>query len=303
MNPVSNLAKTLTEGKLVLTTRLSFPPDVNVEDIRKKARLFKDYTAVIAGEENSTDLNISSLALAIIFKEEGIEPILQINSRDKNRIAIQKEILTAICLGVNNIFTLSGIHPYTDKNLGTKTVYDLEPINMVAVMKKIRDERKLPDGKDENLNADIFIGIEDNPLAEPINAMPLFLDKKIRAGADFILTYPIFDIQKFKNYVDKIKILCSLDEINLIATIYIANSIEDIDNLKKSYPGVSIPQSILDNIENIDISENSGIEIAFGISESLKKFNCVKGFNLLSNNNFDSMIELSKKILDSNKYS
>ena len=297
MNSVSNLAKAISDGKLVLTTQLSFTPDVKVGHIREKARLFKDFTAVFAGEENTTDMNISSLALAMILKEEGIEPVLQINSRDKNRIAIQKEIITASILGINNICALVGIHPASKKGLGSKAVYDLDPLNIVSSMKMLKDEGRLIDGEHINVQPNLFIGIEDNPQGEPFEAMPLFLEKKLNAGADFVLTQPIFNVDRFKEFLEKYKSKSSDYNLKLILTVYPLKSFEDIDNLKKHYPGINIPPSIQDPFKNASNPEQEGKKIAIGIINDLKNLDGVKGFNIIAPSREDIVLELAKTIL------
>ncbi|MFQ5835900.1 MAG: methylenetetrahydrofolate reductase C-terminal domain-containing protein, partial [bacterium] len=191
----SNLKIILDSGEFAVTGELGPPKGADAEVIKRKALYFKDYVDAVNITDNQTAIvRMSSIAAGIILTQMGVEPVIQMVCRDRNRLAIQSDILGAAALGIKNVLCLSGDHQKFGSHPQAKNVYDLDAIGLIQALKSMRDEKKFLGGDSLTVPPQLYIGAVENPYADPYEFRSIRLAKKIKAGCDFIQTQGVFDV-------------------------------------------------------------------------------------------------------------
>ncbi|GAI89800.1 unnamed protein product, partial [marine sediment metagenome] len=198
----SNLRRILDGGEFAVTGELGPPKGADAEIIKKKALYFKDSVDAVNITDNQTAIvRMSSIAAGVILSQMDIEPVIQMVCRDRNRLAIQSDILGAAALGIRNVLCLSGDHQKFGNHPQAKNVYDLDAIGLIQVLKSMRDEKKFLSGDSLTVSPQLYIGAVENPYADPYEFRVIRLAKKIEAGCDFIQTQGVFNVKKFRDWM------------------------------------------------------------------------------------------------------
>ena len=198
MKTESKLEKVLEAGHFAVTAELGPPKSADAEVVRKKAKTLKGYADAFNVTDGQTAVvRMSSWAACLLQKEEGLEPIVQMTCRDRNRIALQMDVLSVAALGINNLLCLSGDHMSFGNHPGAKGVYDIDSTQLVKIVKDMRDEKTFQCGEEMDVEPRLFIGAAANPCAAPFDLRPHRLAKKVAAGADFVQTQIVFNVRKF----------------------------------------------------------------------------------------------------------
>ncbi|MDR3113800.1 MAG: methylenetetrahydrofolate reductase [Endomicrobium sp.] len=245
----------LKSEKFLITAELFPPKGTDVSSFFKRAQALKGLDAVNVTDNQRASMRTGSLAMCRLLLEEGIEPVLQLACRDKNRIALQSELLSASVLGINNVLILSGDHPDAGEYKGAKAVYDLDTVQLIKTARLLETGFDLA-GKKLTGAPRFCIGAVANPSASPQELQALMFEKKVKAGAEFFQTQSVFDIEEYKNFYDKIKGL----NVPVIAGVTLIKSAKFMSFLKM-LPGVTIPQSVQDAINNAKDELSEGIKI------------------------------------------
>jgi len=242
----SNLQKSLDEGKFVVTAELGPPKGSDITIIEKKADLLRDKVDAVNVTDNQTAMvRMSSMAASAALVNMGIEPVMQMVTRDRNRIACQSDILGASALGVKNILCLSGDHQKFGNQPGSKNVFDIDSIQLASIFRRMRDEGKILDSEDElQGKPDLFIGAAVNPFAEPEEFRPMRFKKKVQAGVQFVQTQCIYDIDRFKEYMKKVRDLGIDKECYILAGVTPLKSGGMTRYMKNNVSGVIIPEAV-----------------------------------------------------------
>ena len=202
MKSGSNLEKVLTAGHFAFTGELGPPRGAHAEEVRKKAVYLKGRVDSVNITDNQTAMvRMASWAASLILIQEGLEPNYQMVCRDRNRLAMQADILGACALGIRNMLCLSGDHCQFGDHPTAKGVFDIDSMQLIATVKKMRDEGKFLSGADLDGKPQIFIGAAANPFADPFEWRVHRLAKKISAGVDFIQTQCIYNMAKFREFI------------------------------------------------------------------------------------------------------
>jgi methylenetetrahydrofolate reductase (NADPH) len=285
MKTESRLEKILASGALAVTSEVGPPRGALPEKVRQKASLIKDHVDAINVTDNQTAMvRMSSWAAGVIIKQMGLDPILQMVTRDRNRLAMQSDIIGAYSLGINTMMCLSGDHVKFGDHPMAKGVFDLDSIQLVQTVKKMRDEGKFQGGADINTPPKMFIGAAANPFADPFELRVMRLAKKIKAGADFIQTQCIFNLDKFEKYME---MMCDrgLDEqVHLLAGITPMKSAGMARYMKNKVPGMDVPDEVINRMAGVPKEEQpeEGIKIAIESIERLKQVKGVHGFHIMA---------------------
>src|SRR4030065_53680 len=195
MKTKSNIEKILESGGFVVTSECGPPRGADAEVIRKKGKLLQGVVDAVNVTDNQTSVvRMSSLSACLILKEMGFDPILQMVCRDRNRIAIQSDILGAAALGINNILCLSGDHQSFGDNPKAKNVYDIDSIQLIQTVRTLRDEGKFLGGDEQKGKPMLFIGAAENPFADPFEIRAARLGKKGKAGVEVLQTQCIYNL-------------------------------------------------------------------------------------------------------------
>lgn len=247
----STLEKILRAGKFAATAELGPPKNADAEVIRKKACILKGYCDGANITDNQTAIaRMSSIAAAAIAVQEGLEPIMQMTCRDRNRLAMQSDMLGAYALGVRNLLCLSGDHQQFGNHPMAKNVYDLDSMTLIQMVKGLRDDCKFQCGEEiKGVNPRFFIGAAENPFADPFEFRPYRLAKKAKAGADFIQTQLIYNIPKFKEFMKRVVDLGVHEHVYILAGIGPLKTAAAAKYMRDQVPGMDVPDEIVERME------------------------------------------------------
>ncbi len=281
----SNLEKLLRAGHFAVTAELGPPRGADRTVIEKKASLLKGY----ADAFNITDcqtafVRLSSIAGGTILTGLGLEPIIQMTCRDRNRIAIQSDLLGAAALGIKNLLCLTGDHQKFGDHPGAKGVYDIDSLQLLQIVKGMRDEKKFQSGEEMKVEPRFFIGAAENPFADPFTYRAFRLAKKIRAGADFIQTQIIFNVDKFSAWMETVRKLGLHKKVFILAGVAPIKSLGMAKYMKNHIPGMDIPDEIIKRMEKAkkESAKEVGINICLDIIEKLRKIEGVSGIHIMA---------------------
>jgi methylenetetrahydrofolate reductase (NADPH) len=286
MKSGSNLERVFAKGEFAITGELGPPKGSDVEEVKKKAAMLKGFVDAVNITDNQTAVvRMSSIAASKICLEEGLEPVMQMVCRDRNRIGIQSDILGAAAFGLKNLLCLSGDHQSFGNQGGGKNVYDIDSIQLISTVKRMRDDKKLIDSDDE-LEGDVpmFIGAAANPFAEPFDYRPYRLKKKVDAGVDFIQTQCIYDMEMFTEYMKKVVDMGLHEKCKIMAGITPLKSAGMTKYMANKVPGIIIPDSYIERMSGVPKEEaaEEGIKICIEQMHAMKEIEGVAGIHLMA---------------------
>ena len=282
MTHLSNLERVLSENKFAVTAEIGPPKGSDPNKIRQKGEIVKGFADAFNVTDNQTAVvRMSSMAGCCILLNMNLEPVMQIACRDRNRIALQSDVLGAAAIGVRNILFITGDHQSFGNHPSAKGVYDIDSVQLIQIVKNMRDNGVFQSG-DEILSGrpDVFIGAAANPFADPYELRVDRLEKKIRAGVDFIQTQSVFNVDKFKLWMDEV---CSrgLDKkVHVLAGITPLKSLKMTERMKFHVPGVDIPEEIYGRMKNAENPKDEGYAIALELIREIKKIKGVHGIHI-----------------------
>ena len=282
MNYKSNLEKVLSEGKIAVTAEIGPPKGSDPNKIKKKAKMLNGHADAFNITDNQTAVvRMSSMAGCCILLTMNMEPIMQMTCRDRNRIALQSDVLGASAIGIKNILCLTGDHQSLGNHPETKGVYDIDSIQLIQIIKNMRDNGVFQSG-DEILSGklDVFIGAAANPYADPFELRVDRLHKKIRAGADFIQTQSVYNIDKFNNWMDEVRSDGLDKKVHILVGITPLKSLKMAERMKFYVPGVDVPDAIYNRMKNAVDPKKEGYKIALETIRELKKVKGLHGIHI-----------------------
>lgn len=283
MKAESNLEKILEKGEFAVTAELGPPKSANAEEVRKKAQILKDYADAYNITDNQTAIvRMSSISAALIIKEIGLEPVIQIVCRDRNRIAIQSDILGASALGIKNVLCLSGDHQKFGNHPQAKNVFDIDSIQLINMLRKMRDEKKFLNNEEMNVEPRLYIGAAENPFADPFEFRVVRLAKKINAGTDFIQTQAVYDIDRFEKWMKMVRDRELDKKVHILAGIIPIKSAGMARYMRDSVPGVIVPDQIVERMKNASNGKEEGVKIAIEIIKQVREIEGVHGVHLMA---------------------
>ncbi len=285
MSGLSNLERVLRSGRFAVTAECGPPRGADGDMIRKKGEIIKDYVDAVNVTDNQTAVvRMSSLASSIILKDMGIEPVMQMVCRDRNRIAIQSDILGAAVLGIKNILCLSGDHQRFGDHKTAKNVFDLDSVQLINCLKTMRDKGRFLSGEEIKAKPIIFIGCVENPFADPFEIRAMRLAKKANAGAQFCQTQCVFNIKRFKEWMEIIRDMGIHENIGILAGVTPLRSYGMAIYMKNNVPGMDVPDEIIERLKAVpkEKASDEGINIALEIIEEMKNIKGVKGIHIMA---------------------
>ncbi len=283
MKSAGRLEKVLTAGEFAVTAELGPPQNANPEAIKKKS----GHCAGNVDGANITDnqtaiVRMSSIAAGAIALSCGVEPIIQMVCRDRNRLAMQSDILGAAALGIQNLLCLSGDHQTFGNHPDAKNVYDIDSMQLIALVKKMRDEKQFLCGDEiKEYEPKLFIGAVANPFADPFEFRVMRLAKKIDAGADFIQTQCIFDMKKFAEWMKMVVDEGLHEKTYILAGLTPVRSHRALKYMKNNVAGMSIPDELITRVESAKDPKEEGLNICIEMIEQIKGIEGVSGIHLM----------------------
>ncbi len=283
MKPFSNLHRMLKEGNFAVTAELGPPRGADAERVREKARFLKPFVdAANVTDNQSAVVYMSSLASSKIMLEEGLEPVFQITCRDRNRLALQSDLLGASALGIRNVLLLTGDHPCVGDHPEAKGVFDLDSQQLIDLARKMRDEGKLLNGKELTKSPEFFIGAAASPFNEPLHVHLLQMERKIKAGVEFFQTQIVYDLERFDRWMQEVVKRGFAERAFILAGVAPLKSVGMAKYMKNCVPGISIPESIMKRMEKAEDKKAEGIQICLEVIEGVRKIKGVSGIHIMA---------------------
>jgi methylenetetrahydrofolate reductase (NADPH) len=246
----SNLERVLRDGHFAVTGELGPPQSADGQIIREKAALLRGYCDAVNITDNQTAIvRMSSIGAGAILVDEGLEPVIQMTCRDRNRLAIQSELLGAYALGMRNLLCLTGDHQQFGNHPTAKNVFDIDSIQMLRMVADMRDEHIFQCGDTfKGPEPRFFIGAAAAPFADPLDFRPYRLAKKVKAGADFIQTQLVYDVEAFEAYMHKVRALGLHQQTYMLAGVGPLKSPGMARYMKNNVPGILVPDALIERM-------------------------------------------------------
>jgi len=279
---ISNLEKRLKAGQFVVCSEMGPPIGADPNFIRKKAEKLKGYVDGVNVTDNQTAIvRMSSIAAAKIAADEGLEMIIQVTARDRNRIGIQSDILGASSLGLRNVLCLTGDHQIFGMDEEAKNVFDMDSVELIKTINDMVNKGILLNGKEMEVPPKMFIGGAANPFADPFEMQMIKMQKKVNAGFQFFQTQAIYNIEKFEYWMEEVRKLGLHEKSYILAGILPTRSVKALRMMKKHVAGMDVPEEIIERMEKADDRKAEGVKMAVETIERVKEIEGVSGVHLM----------------------
>src|SRR6202171_2704934 len=284
MGTPSRLAELLRDGRFVVTAELSSVNSADPDATWRRAEVLRGSVDAINCTDNTgAHVHMSSLAAAHLLVEKGLEPIMQLTVRDRNRLALQADLLGAAALGIRNVLLMSGDDVTAGDHPEARRIYDIDSMQLGGVSAGLRDRGTYLSGRRLEQAPSFFIGAVENPFAPPLEFRPLRLQKKVRAGADFIQTQLVFDVPVFARFMAMVADLGLIGKVFIIPSIGIPRSARGAHFMREKVPGLHVPDSLVARLEKTAPARQAeeGISIAVELVEAVREIPGVSGVHLI----------------------
>lgn len=283
--PMSQLERDLREGKFVVTAEVAPPLTVSTKKLLSNVELVKPYVSAINFTDNpSATARMSSWACSTMCVQNGAEPVMQIVARDRTRVSLQAEALGASALGVRNYLCLSGDSMRLGPNpRGRMDIIDLDSIQMLWILRRMRDEGRYLDGRAIKFPPKYFLGAAASPFASKPKYQALREEKKVNAGAQFLQTNLVYDPDGFEIWLNEIAKRNILDKVFILVGITPLKSLKVAQYMNNEVPGVFVPKRVIERMEAAgDGAEEEGVQIALELIEAIKNKQGVHGIHIMA---------------------
>jgi len=286
----SNLEKVLASGEYAVTAELGPPKSADLDLIEEKASLLKGWVDAVNITDNQTAIvRVSSIATAKLVHDMGLEPIMQMTCRDRNRLAIQADILGAYLLGIRNILCLTGDHQCFGNHPTARNVFDVDSVQLIQIVKNMRDNKIFACGeeirntkKTEPKEPRMFIGGAANPFADPFEFRVMRLEKKVNAGLDFVQTQCIYDIDRFERWMEQVRQRNLHTRCKILAGVTPLKSAGMARYMRDKVAGITMPDTYVTRMEQAKDQKAEGIAICVEQIEKLRSIEGVAGIHIMA---------------------
>lgn len=287
----SRLETAIQAGHFVVTSELGPPKSVDPDYVRRKADfLIGRVDAINVTDNQGAHVRMCTWATSLLILERGGEPVLQYTTRDRNRLAIQSDLIGAAALGIKNAFVVSGDHISLGDHPMARQVSDVDPMHVLRMVKRMGDPGILDSGEELRNSpkqpvrpARFFIGAAENPFADPKEFRQIRLAKKIEAGADFIQTQCIFDIERFRRFMEEVRNRGLHERAAILGGVVLARTVGALKFMATRVPGMTVPEKFISRMERAKAekrSQEEGIAIAAELIQQCREIEGVHGVNL-----------------------
>jgi methylenetetrahydrofolate reductase (NADPH) len=257
----------LQAGKFLVTSEIGPPKGIETVHLLEDAELIRGRVdAINVTDLQSSVMRLGSLAVCSLLKQKGFEPIFQVTCRDRNRLALQSDILSAAALGIENLLILTGDHTTMGDHPEAKPVFDLDSVQLLQVVRKLQEGADMKGNKLDGVFPKFCVGAVVNPGADPLEPQILKMEKKIDVGAEFFQTQAVYDLKIFENFLSKIKHL----KTTILAGIVLLKSAGMAKYMNKNVAGVFVPDNLIKEMEETKDKSAKSIEIAARLIKELK---------------------------------
>lgn len=285
MKPESKLQQILDSGQFAVTAEIGPPKHSSAEGIRHHAEMMKAYVDATNITDNQTAIvRLSSIAAGVHVLNNGIEPIVQMTCRDRNRIAMQSDLMGAYSLGMRNVLCLSGDHQKFGNHPTAKNVYDVDSMQLIYYLRRMRDEKLFFSGEEiKEHEPRFFIGAVANPFADPFEFRVARLEKKVEAGAQFIQTQCIFDMERFERFMEMVRERGIDQRVHILAGVTPMKSWRAAKYIQNNVSGMIVPDELVERLKNAEDPKREGVEICIEQIKYIKeKVKGVHGVHIMA---------------------
>jgi 5,10-methylenetetrahydrofolate reductase len=277
------LERVLRRGEFAVTTELNPPDSANPDDVYERAKIFDGWVdGINAVDASGANCHMSSVGICALLTRMGYAPIMQIACRDKNRIAIQGDVLGAAAMGVANILCLTGDGVQAGDQPGAKPVFDLDSVSLLETIRIMRDNGKFLSGRKLTTPPQVFLGAAVNPFAPPYDFRPIHLGKKIAAGAQFVQTQYCFDVPMLKTFMQKARDLGFTEKVYLLVGVGPLASAKTAKWIRANVPGIHIPDAVIQRLEGAKDQKAEGKKICIDVMNEVKEIPGVSGVHVMA---------------------
>jgi len=294
----SHLQAVLQRGRFAVTAEIGPPRGANVGPVRRKAKMLRDWIdAANVTDNQSAVVRMASWAGCLVLKQEGVEPVMQLQCRDRNRIALQSDLLGAAALEIPNVLLLTGDHPRFGDHPDAKGVFDMDSIQLIWTARTMREQRKLLSGRDLKPAPDFFIGAVENPFAPPLKWRAERLGKKVAAGARFCQTQFIFDVKIFREWMARVCDLGLDEKCYVLAGVGPVRSLRALEHMRNEVPGMYVPDEVIRRLRGVpeDKVAAEGLKLCSEIIAEVKEIPGVAGVHVMAFSWEDAIPEILER--------
>jgi methylenetetrahydrofolate reductase (NADPH) len=285
MKAGTNLEAVLASGAFAVTGELGPPKGADSKVVREKIELLRGNVDAINLTDNQTAVvRMSSVAAAALLVQAGVEPVMQMTCRDRNRLAIQADLLGAYALGVRNLLCLTGDHQTFGNHPQSKNVFDIDSAQLLQVVRNMRDQGVMMNGEKAEVAPRMFVGAAANPFADPFDYRPYRLAKKVAAGADFIQTQMIYNVPKFREYMRRVCDLGLDKQVYIMAGLGPIKTAAAAKYMANSVPGMDVPEEFVERMAKAPRAKRAeeGISICVEIIQQVREIPGVAGVHIMA---------------------
>jgi methylenetetrahydrofolate reductase (NADPH) len=283
MKSESNLEKVLRAGHFAVTTEIGPPKSCDAEVVRRHGETLRGYADAYNVTDNQTAIvRLSSVAACAILTGMGLEPVLQMTCRDRNRIALQSDLLGAAALGIRNVLCLTGDHQSFGNHPDSKNVFDLDSIQLIHTVRLMRDKGQFLCGEEMKVKPRLFIGGVVNPFADPFEFRVTRLAKKIAAGADFVQTQAILDMPRFERFMKKVREVGLHEQVFILAGLMPIKSARMARYMQKNVAGMMVSEEICQRLERAEDVKAEAVKLVVEQIEQIRQIEGVAGVHLMA---------------------
>jgi len=296
--PPNSFESVLNAGKFVVTSELSPPDSANPRDIENRARYFEGLVdAVNVPDGSGANCHMSSLASSLVLRQMGFTPIMQFACRDRNRIALQGDILGAAALGIKNLLCLTGDGVGAGDQPGAMPVFDLDSVSLLQAAKAMRDEARFMSGRALVTAPDLYLGAALNPFAPPLDLHPLRLAKKIAAGAQFVQTQYCFDVEALEAYMRAVRARSLHIQCRIIVGVGPLASAKSALWMREHVPGMNVPDSVIRRLQESRDEAQEGKRICIELVQRIAQIDGVAGVHIMAHKREKLLAEIVRESL------
>ncbi len=281
----SQLERAHRSGRFVVTAEIGPPRGATLAPIRRKARLLRDWVdATNVTDNSSAVVRLASWAGCLAVMQEGVEPVMQLQCRDRNRLALQSDLLGASACDIPNILCLTGDHQRYGDHPDGRGVFDLDSVELIWTARTLRDQRRLLSGRELRVPPSYWIGAVENPFAPPLAFRADRLGKKIAAGAQFVQTQVVFDVDIFSRWMERVRELGLHERCAILAGVSPIKTLRGLEHIRRDVPGMYVPDHVVRRLRGVpeDRVAAEGIGLCAEIVEQVRAIPGVAGIHLMA---------------------
>jgi len=278
------LQQVLREGRLAVVAECLPPSRPDADAVRATAAALRGKVDAVGVADNRMEIMMSAVATAALLRAEGVEPIIHMTTRDRNRIALMSDVLGAQALGLRSFLCTSGDHQTLGRERASRNVFDLDSVQLLAVLDRLRRDGVLFEDGRKAGPCDLLLGATASPSAEPQEMQAIRLAKKVKAGADFVVTQPVFDADAFGRWLESLRPSGIAGKTAILAGILVPPSAARAREIREKVPGVEIPDAVIERLAKaaVEKQRDEAIALAVELIGRLRRLDGVRGFYLMT---------------------